>query len=65
MSLAIRMILYALSAFIAGMGWASFDEGAGTLTVNLDDLVTVIAGALTFAGTFIASRIAKARGGKT
>ena len=65
MALAIRMILYAVSAFIAGMGWASFDEGAGTLTVNLDDIATIAAGAVTFAGTFIASRWAKARGGKT
>ncbi|UWR36134.1 hypothetical protein [Sulfitobacter sp. W074] len=65
MALAIRMILYAASAFIAGLGWASFDEAAGTITVNIDDIVTIIAGALTFAGTFIASRLAKARGGKT
>jgi len=65
MALAIRMILYAVSAFIAGMGWASFDEGAGTLTVNLDDFATIIAGAVTFAGTFLWSRFAKARGGKT
>ena len=65
MALAIRMILYAASAFIAGLGWASFDETAGTITVNIDDIVTIIAGALTFAGTFVASRFAKAKGGKT
>lgn len=65
MALAIRMILYAASAFIAGLGWASFDETAGTLTVNIDDLAVIFGSAVTFVGTFIASRLAKARGGKT
>lgn len=65
MGLAIRMILYAASAFIAGLGWASFDDTAGTLTVNIDDLATIVGGVLTFVGTFFASRWAKAKGGKT
>ena len=65
MGLAIRMILYALGAGAAGAGLGSFDNETGNLTVNLDDLAVVIGGALTFAGTFVASRVAKARGGKT
>lgn len=59
------MMLYAASAFIAGMGWASFDDTAGTLTVNIDDIAVMLGSAATFAGTFFASRWAKSRGGKT
>lgn len=65
MGLLIRMVLYAASAFIAGLGWASFDDTTGTLSVNVDDLAVILGGALTFVGTFISSRIVKRRGGKT
>ena len=65
MGLFIRMVLYLASGMIAGAGFASFDDAAGTLTVNLDDLATILGGLVTFAGTFFASRWAKARGGVT
>lgn len=65
MMLFIRMALYALSAGAAGYGIGTYDSAAGTLTLNLDQVASIIGGALTFAGTFWASRIAKARGGHT
>jgi len=65
MGLFIRMVLYLVSGMAAGAGFASFDEGAGTLTVNLDDLSVILGSLVTFAGTFIAGRFVKARGGTT
>lgn len=65
MMLFVRMALYALSAGMAGYGIGTYDQGAGTFTLQLDQLAEVIAGAGAFVATFIASRIAKARGGKT
>ena len=65
MGLFIRMILYAVSAFVGGYEFATFDEAAGTLTLDLEGVGLVIGAGLTFVGTFIASRWAKARGGKT
>lgn len=65
MMLLIRMILYAVSAGAAGYGLAQYDPAAGTITVEVDALAQMIGGAITFMGTFWASRIAKARGGKT
>ena len=59
------MALYLASGMIAGMGFASFDDAAGTLTVNIDDMATILGGLVTFAGTFVVGRFAKARGGKT
>ena len=65
MALAIRMILYAISAFLSGYGFASFDSSQGLLTINVDQLASILAGGVVFVGTFVGSRIAKARGGKT
>lgn len=65
MMLFIRMMLYALSAGAAGYGIGTYDAEAGTLTLQLDQLATVIGGAGTFLATFWASRIAKRRGGAT
>ncbi len=65
MMLFVRMALYALSAGLAGYGIGTYDAGAGTLTLQIDQLAEVIAGAGVFLATFAASRIAKARGGKT
>ncbi len=61
----IRMTLYALSAGAAGYGLASFDPTTGLLTLDINEAAQVIGGVLTFAATFWASRVAKARGGKT
>jgi len=65
MMLFIRMVLYALSAGLAGYGVGTYDATAGTLTLHLDQLAEIIAGAGAFLATFAASRIAKARGGAT
>ena len=65
MGLPIRMVLYFIAAAASGAGFASFDAEAGDLTVNLDDLAVIIGGVLTYAGTFVASRVAKAKGGAT
>lgn len=60
-TLAIRMILYFLSAAAASQGLAVYDEAAGTLTFEVESLAIVIGGALTFGGTFAVSRFAKLR----
>lgn len=65
MMLIVRMMLYALSAGLAGYGIGTYDTAAGTLTLQLDQLAEVIAGAAAFVGTFWVSRIAKRRGGAT
>lgn len=65
MGLAIRMVLYAVSAFLGGYGFATFDENAMTLTINLEQLSVLLMGGVVYLGTFIAGRWAKAKGGKT
>lgn len=65
MMLLVRMVLYALSAGLAGYGIGTYDAGAGVYSVSLDQLSEVIAGAGAFIATFVASRIAKRRGGAT
>ena len=65
MMLLIRMALYFLSAAMTGNGWANAEAGAGLLGSDFEVLAQMIGGALTFLGTFWASRVAKARGGKT
>ena len=65
MGLIIRMGLYLAFGALAGAGIGSFETDSGSYSVNADDLVTVIIGLAGYAGTFIASRFAKARGGKT
>ena len=50
---------------MAGQGWATFNPDAGTLTIQLDPLVEVLAGLAVFGGTFAASRVVKKKGGKT
>ena len=65
MGLALRMIAYLAFGALAGAGIGSFENATGDFTVNADDLVTVLVGLVGYAGTFIASRIAKARGGHT
>ncbi len=65
MMLYIRMALYLVSGLLAGQGLAIFDADAGTVTLKIEDLAVALSGLLTFAGTFLASRVAKSRGGKT
>ena len=65
MALYIRMALYALFAGLAGMGVGELSADGAHFSVSLDMLAEVIGGTIGFVGTFIASRIAKARGGAT
>ena len=64
MGLVIRMILYAVFAGLAGAGIGTLDA-TGDYTVNIDDLVTIVIGAVGYLGTFAASRFYKSRGGAT
>ncbi|MCK9543698.1 MAG: hypothetical protein M0R03_16890 [Novosphingobium sp.] len=65
MTLTVRMILYFLFAGAASQGVAVFDADAGTLTFEIESLTAAVSGVIGFAGTFIASRWAKLRGGLT
>ncbi|WP_109464417.1 hypothetical protein [Albibacillus kandeliae] len=61
----IRMFLYLAAGVLAGQGLAVFDPEAGTVTFHLESVATLLGGVAAFAGTFAASRFAKARGGRT
>lgn len=61
----IRMFLYLAAGVLAGQGIAVFDAEAGTITFQIEQVATALAGLAAFAGTFLTSRIAKARGGPT
>ena len=65
MMLYIRMALYAAFAGLAGMGYGEMSADGAHFSVSIDMLAEVIGGTIGFVGTFIASRIAKARGGAT
>lgn len=65
MGLTIRMVLYAISMLLAGYGLADFSAETGILRIDINEVAAMIAGPLAFAGTFVASRIVKARGGST
>lgn len=66
MGLYIRMIFYAISAGMAGFGFAAYDPVAQTLTIKLDLAAELMAGGVAaFLATFAAGRIAKKHGGTT
>jgi hypothetical protein len=65
MMLAIRMGLYLIFGAMAGQGLVVYDQVAGTVTFEVEHLAIGLAGLAGYAATFITSRIAKARGGKT
>lgn len=65
MMLAVRMLLYFVFSNLAGRGFIIFDQAADSVTFQVTDLAVFIAGIVGFAATFLWSRIAKARGGKT
>ncbi|AGT07916.1 Pam3-gp28 family putative phage holin [Paracoccus aminophilus] len=64
-ALIIRYILYPLAGALTALGFVSFDEATGTLTVYLNDLAVVLAGLVIYAATVIWSRVAKKKGGAT
>lgn len=65
MALFIRMGLYLIFGATTGIGIWEVDHVAGTLIVDIEALTSVLTGLGGFAATFVASRYAKSRGGKT
>lgn len=65
MALAIRMALYAVFAGLAGAEVGSFNDATGDYTVNAETVADLLIYAGGFLATFLGSRWAKARGGKT
>lgn len=67
-SLSLRMVIYLVCGVVAGMlGPVSFDQAAGTLTIDVNALTGLAGGGgvAGFLATFAASRKAKRRGGNT
>lgn len=65
MALYLRMALYYLFASLSGTGWLEWDAVNKTVLISVDDMVPALMGGLGFLGTFFASRVSAARGGKT
>lgn len=65
MALYIRMGLYLVFGVIAGNGLGVYDQAAGTITFNVNDLEPLVTGLVGYGATFIWSRFAKKAGGKT
>ena len=65
MALALRMGLYALFAALGGYEFATFNEASGDLTIHAESVIELLIYAGGFVATFLGSRWAKARGGKT
>lgn len=64
-ALMLRILFYNAGGALAATGVATWDEMAGTLTIDVDALALVVAGALVSLLTFAASRLAKRIGGLT
>ncbi|GHF71258.1 hypothetical protein [Seohaeicola zhoushanensis] len=65
MGVYIRMIIYALAASAAALGIATYDPVAQTITFDLNSLSLLLGGAVAYVGTFVAGRVAKAKGGSS
>ena len=65
MFLYLRMALYLIFGVLAGQGLVVFDAEVGTVTFRIEDALTAGTAIVGFVGTFITSRIAAAKGGKT
>lgn len=65
MGLFVRMSLYLVFGGLAGMEFGTFNDATGDYTVNVEDVKGVLMSLFGFVGTFVWSRIAKARGGTT
>ena len=61
MSLAIRMVLYALFSGLASLGFIQFDATTGDVAFNVYSLEMVAVGIVGYLGTFLASRFAKVK----
>lgn len=62
MFLAIRMVLYAAFAMLAGQGFEFYDAETQTVTIHVDDLAQILAGAGGYFATFLLSFRDKVRG---
>jgi hypothetical protein len=65
MSLYIRMGLYLVFGVLAGQGLVLFDADTGTVSFKIDDLLVIGTALVGYFGTFLSSRVAKAKGGMT
>lgn len=65
MWLYIRMVMYFISASLAGQGWLEWNPHEASVKVYIDQLEPLFMGIGGFVMTFFASRFAKNRGGKT
>ena len=65
MMLYIRMVLYLIFGVMAGQGLVVFDAVEGTVTFKVEDALIAGTAIVGFVGTFITSRVAAAKGGKT
>ena len=65
LALLARIGLYFAGGWLANQGYASFDQAAGTITLQIEPLSEVVGGLLVAGGTFAMSRVVKAKGGHT
>ena len=65
MALAVRMILYFAFSTLANQGFVLFDQAAGTVSFQIEDVIMLATGLAGFIATFAWSRWSKAHGGKT
>jgi hypothetical protein len=61
MSLAIRMVLYALFVTLSNQGVDIYDPETDRISFQLQDLTLVVSGIVGFAATFVASRFAQVK----
>lgn len=64
-ALFIRIALYWGAGIISASGLGIFDEAGGTLTLQLESIVNVLAGLAVAGGSFVWSRVASKKGGTT
>lgn len=65
MTLIIRMVLYFVLASVGTISWLDWDPVTGILSVHVEGAAQAIVAYAGFVATFVVSRIAKRRGGKT
>lgn len=63
--LLVRVALYVAAGWLGSQGWADFNAGSGTLTVDLAEASDAIAAGLLLVSTFLSSRLVKRKGGTT
>jgi hypothetical protein len=61
MSLAIRMVLYAMFSALATTGLVDFNADTGDVSFSLMSIELILTGAIGYVATFAASRFAKVK----